>query len=1382
MGESASKDVDENEMSTDEIRVLRTLYQARADIDDNFSHFEAPSEKMNGMDMAYFRLSPREKENLQDQMIAHENQELFLLQLNSTDQTQPLHYENSIGQVAKGIIFRHINGAYWQGSVAIDSQSNGVNIIPRDLVRLRGLPTTPCHHKVAVGGQGMTQEIYEEEVSLIMITPTTANFPSRSVPVTFMVSETLGEDEQTPLICGQIAAELGVRVFLPWVSENVGSERSSVSGLRRDASLIDSSNQDAQPPRETIIPSLKSMNSIVMDNETKNGYIKPRMPSHQGSIFNIEPTKSNDYGLTSSMLDPKDPSYNELAQNTFNEIVKPALELNQAIPINASCSHPVARCSVKTREGVVCHRRAFNFNDKSYEAFRKQVEAWKEEGVIRVAQGDTSWNFPAFPVPKYDKEGNEKDEPRIVIDFRWLNENLLETISGHIPSITTLLQQVQEGHLFSSMDLESAFTKIIINEEDIHKLTFSDPRTGEKWQFARAPFGMSHLPDLFQYIIQCILAEYISFVKNYLDDLFVYTKPPDQRGMDDEKLIRLHCEQLVLVLNALTKFNLRISLEKSRFMATTLSALGHVVSKGKRSVDRLKIKDVEKLIDKIPTRLKDIQKLLGTTNFLRNYVPNYAFLMNKIEECRTEADIKQAFVDKKCREILLTLVKVLHDAPTLELPHPDYPLIVGCDASKYAIGAVLYQEIPNNGEEEATRYVEFLSKRLSAAQQRYSATHRELLAIVYPLLKWKIYLKGRKFKVRSDHKALSFFKTQPVLNDMHIGWGDVLLGYDFDVEYIAGKSNVIPDNLTRHDFPLPDNSSENDQSDDVESNRKTLSFRRLSLETICSPGEIKLFAEQILEKKLISPEEEEKILSVAHAEGHFGADKMVAKILREGNWFPNIRSKAENHIAGCMECLRYNIGHRGYQPQTRIQGLYPFDACSMDIIDFKDQESEEGYKYAFLYIDACTRYVILEPLLNMDKYEVATVLWKCVLSRFGPPRRLVSDNGTHFVNDVLEALTHVLGISHNLVSPYHPASNGLAESHVKSVKTSLKKMLGSYFGKWAKQLPVVQMALNNNISSTHGSVPASLLFNKPIPAWVDHRESAKNSVPMEIDEVKANVDHMVNNVYPLINEVTIDTLDAKRPGKKIPKKIRRYEVGQKVMWRNFNKKAKSDADWVGPYTVSFVNSRGGAFLRDALGEESAYPEHPDSLKPIKNIGSLEGEREELKNVLDHKEDKGTNETLYLVVFKDGTTSWIPTSNFDNRQFIADYHKSRLLVKKKQEGSQIEVRMKSGRLTRHNERVLYWTKEQSKLDIPTNQIDVTEIKSNDLKSNQKRSRKRKAVPEIQDKLRGTCYNCKATDVDLYLKDKDREIFVCGKAACYSDFQPQFDSKRKRKYKY
>jgi hypothetical protein len=41
----------------------------------------------------------------------------------------------------------------------------------------------------------------------------------------------------------------------------------------------------------------------------------------------------------------------------------------------------------------------------------------------------------------------------------------------------------------------------------------------------------------------------------------------------------------------------------------------------------------------------------------------------------------------------------------------------------------------------------------------------------------------------------------------------------------------------------------------------------------------------------------------------------------------------------------------------------------------------------------------------------------------------------------------------------------------------LKKMLGSYFGKWAKQLPVVQMALNNNISSTHGSVPASLLFN-----------------------------------------------------------------------------------------------------------------------------------------------------------------------------------------------------------------------------------------------------------------------------------------------------------------
>ena len=180
--------------------------------------------------------------------------------------------------------------------------------------------------------------------------------------------------------------------------------------------------------------------------------------------------------------------------------------------------------------------------------------------------------------------------------------------------------------------------------------------------------------------------------------------------------MRKHCEQLAKVISALTKFKLRISVDKSRFLATRLSVLGHVVSKGARSVDLLKVDEIEALAGRTPKKLKQLQSLLGSTNFLRDYVPNYAFLMDKVESCRTDADIAQAFKDKKCQQILQTLVAALRQGPPLELPREGYPLFVGCDASKYAIGAVIYQEIPDKKGVPKRHYIEFLSRRLSEAQ------------------------------------------------------------------------------------------------------------------------------------------------------------------------------------------------------------------------------------------------------------------------------------------------------------------------------------------------------------------------------------------------------------------------------------------------------------------------------------------------------------------------------------------------------------------------------------------------------------------------------------------------------------------------------------------
>ena len=1361
-------------------------------------------------------LDPSEYEDLCQQMEVYDKEETFLraMEKQGEDRVSILH-ENSIGQVAS-VTFRSAQGITRPGRIAIDSQSSNVNVIPRKLVQVMNMVTTPCNVTVQVGGQSSQTECYTEKVEMTIITPASTSFESRCINMHFVVSPHLGDDELTPIVSGQDAARLGVQLFLPWLPANGvapqrqegRSDRESPSrdvpftfpmesrgALRGSESVFRDrlSHQLSQVTKHTMFESSQPHTSRVlsfkkdtMTNKVKNDLLRAIMPSDEGSIYNtgIEPTKSNDFGLTDMLIDRGNPIFQQRYLEIFQQIVQPVIDINQKISPNDPCTFPT-KVTLRMPPGKICYRRPFPLNPESQAALTAQINIWEKTGVVERIQSSPH-NSPVFVVKQFDKKGQPK-KPRIVVDYREINNSLLEPITAHTPGVADILTRVQKGILFSSMDIESAFTKIIISEEDVLKSAFTDPLTGYRYAFKRAPFGFKHLPDVFQTIVQQILADYAEFVCNYLDDLILYTggeKESDQLPTED--LVRKHCEQLAKVIQALTNFNLRISVEKCRFLATRLSVLGHVVSKGARSVDSLKIDEIEAALEKTPKKLKQLQSLLGSTNFLRDYVPNYAFLMDRVESCRTDADIAQAFTDKGCHKVLQTLVAVLRLSPPLELPKQGYPLFVGCDASQYAIGAVLYQEIPDKDGVVRRHYVEFLSKRLSDAQQRYSATKRELLAIVYPLMKWRFYLQGQKFTVRSDHRAFSFFRTQPVLNDMLIGWADIMLGYDFNVEYVPGKTNVVPDALSRLDFLFP----ERPPSDGVSSGHPNI-LRRLSADLSCSEDEMKAYAKIVIEKDKVDPEKEHEALSRAHELGHFGAQKMVQAILNEGHWFPHMRSKAEDHVAKCTECLKYNIHHRGYQPLTRLKGAYPFEVCSMDIIDLQSLKADDGYQYILLYIDACTRFVILEPLKTQKSEEVAITLWK-IISRFGPPKRLVSDNGSHFVNQILAELTNVLGINHNLVSPYHAASNGLAEAHVKTVSLAFKKMLAGDYKIWSNRLPMIEFSLNFNVSAVHNSVPASLVFNRPMVPWKDYRSISKDLEPMSIADLNDCKDHMNNVVYPMIEEKIDNVLNGRIIPRKVPQKgADTLSIGDFVYWRNVRKQKKTDPDWIGPYTVEYVNSRGGAFLLDALGKKaSSYPEHPCNLKKVKNPEQASEERIEITNVLDEKEEEKS--TFYLATLKRNDSIWLQPYQFDNPQLITEYRHSRQIMAAMDKGQTPTIRLSKPKLRRHEERVAYW-KELSSSSSPIllNSVSLSPTSggsSSSLSSATSTSSKAtsssvsapqpKPTMVMEDIPVGTCQSCGAKEVELYRREG---VSVCGKKTCYNDPTQVLQGSRMRKRK-
>ena len=207
---------------------------------------------------------------------------------------------------------------------------------------------------------------------------------------------------------------------------------------------------------------------------------------------------------------------------------------------------------------------------------------------------------------------------------------------------------------------------------------------------------------------------------------------------------------------------------------------------------------------------------------------------------------------------------------------------------------------------------------------------------------------------------------------------------------------------------------------------------------------------------------------------------------------------------------------------------------------------------------------------------------------------------------------------------------------------------------------MIEFALNFNVSAVHNSVPASLVFNRPMVPWKDYRSISKDLEPMSIADLNDCNEHM-SKVYPEIGEKIDNVLNGRIIPRKVPQKgADTLSIGDFVYWRNVRKQKKTDPDWIGPYTVEYVNSRGGAFLLDALGKKaSSYPEHPYNLKKVRNSEQASEERMKITNVLDEKEEEKT--TFYLATLNRNDSIWLQPYQFDNPQLITEYRNSRQIM-------------------------------------------------------------------------------------------------------------------------
>nr|GEZ63901.1 reverse transcriptase domain-containing protein [Tanacetum cinerariifolium] len=224
----------------------------------------------------------------------------------------------------------------------------------------------------------------------------------------------------------------------------------------------------------------------------------------------------------------------------------------------------------------------------------------------------------------------------------------------------------------------------------------------------------------------------------FMDDFVVFKNSFYTCLTNLEKMLK-RCEDTKLALNW----------EKSHFMVKESIVLGHKILKKGIEVDKAKIEVISKLPH--PTTVKGIRSFLGHAGFYRRFIKDFS----KISRPMTYLLEKNSpfIFSNECIQAFRTLKDKLTEAPILIAPNWDQPFELMCDASDYAVGAVLGQRV-----EKHFWPIHYASKTMNQAETNYMTTKKEMLAVVYAFEKFRSYLITNKSIVYTDHSAL---KTCP---------------------------------------------------------------------------------------------------------------------------------------------------------------------------------------------------------------------------------------------------------------------------------------------------------------------------------------------------------------------------------------------------------------------------------------------------------------------------------------------------------------------------------------------------------------------------------------------------------------------------------------------
>ncbi|GJX12423.1 reverse transcriptase domain-containing protein [Tanacetum coccineum] len=346
-----------------------------------------------------------------------------------------------------------------------------------------------------------------------------------------------------------------------------------------------------------------------------------------------------------------------------------------------------------------------------------------------------------------------------------------------------MLGRLAGNDYYCFLDGFSGYFQIPIDPKDQEKTTFTCPYG--MFAYRRMPFGLCNAPGTFQ---RCMLAIFHDMVEKtmevFMDDFSVFGNSFENCLSRLDKMLQ-RCEDTNLCLNW----------EKSHFMVKEGIVLGHKISKNGIEVDKAKVDVIAKLPH--PTTVKGVRSFLGHAGFYRRFIQDFS----KIARPMTHLLEKETpfFFSKECIESFNTLKRKLTEAPILIAPDWDLPFELMCDASDFAIGAVLGQR-----KNKHFQPIHYASKTMTEAQAHYTTTEKELLAVVYAFEKFRSYLVLSKSIVYTDHSAIKYLFTKKDAKPRLMRWILLLQEFDVIIRDKKGAENLAADHLSILENPYQD--------------------------------------------------------------------------------------------------------------------------------------------------------------------------------------------------------------------------------------------------------------------------------------------------------------------------------------------------------------------------------------------------------------------------------------------------------------------------------------------------------------------------------------------------------------------------------------------------